>query len=182
MQLMKIILAIGIALMALGVSAAAMTVSVENTNAGAGSKAVIPVKVGGATNLGAMDLVVTYDPAVLAFSSADLGDLSTNGMIESNGAIPGTVKIGFVDTAGVNGDGMLVKVTFNVIGKDGATSPVNIQVSGAWNLNLVDIQTTTSGGTFTVGGAKSPLSPVTVVGALCGACLLVVFRRSRRST
>ena len=180
MKLIKIFLAVGVALLAVGVSASAMVVSVQNTNAGSGSTVVIPVKVGGATNLGAMDLVLTYDPAVITFTSADLGEISTNGMVESNGGTPGTVKIGFVDTAGVNGDGTVVKVTFNVVGKNGATSPMNVQVTGAWKTDAVDIQTTTSGGTFTVGGAKSPLSPVTVVGALCGACLLVFWRRSRK--
>jgi hypothetical protein len=180
MRLIRFFLAIGIALLAVSGSAAAMVVSVENTNGGAGSKVMIPVKVGGATNLAAIGIVITYDPAVLTFSSADLGEISTNGMIEANGTRSGIVKIGVVDTEGVNGDGPLVKMTFNVVGKDGATSPVNVQVTGAWKTDLVDIQTTSSGGTFTVGGKGIPVSPVTIVGAVCGACLLVFWRRKQR--
>ena len=90
------------------------------------------------------------------------------------------MKIGIVDTKGVNGDGTLVKMTFDVIGQNGAKSPVNIQVAGAWNLDLVDIQTTVSSGTITVGGTKAPLSGVTVLGALCVAVVLLGIRSRRK--
>jgi len=173
MKFKLLFICIGLALLVAGAAAAIMTVSVDSAAVSAGSDAVIPVKVSGASNLGAMDLVITYDPTVLKFSSADLGELSTNGMIDSNGVTPGTVKIGIVDTKGVNGDGVLVKMTFNVIGQNGATSPVNVQVAGAWNLDLVDIQTSVSGGTITVGGNKAPLSTVTMLGALCMAVVLL---------
>lgn len=180
MKFKVLFLCIGLALLVAGATAATMTVSVDSAAVSVGSNAVIPVKVSGASNLGAMDLVITYDPAVLKFSSADLGELSTNGMIDSNGATPGTVKIGFVDTKGVNGDGTLVKMTFNVIGQNGATSPVSVQVAGAWNLDLVDIQTSVSGGTITVGGKKAPLSAVTLLGALCVAVIFLGIRSRRK--
>ncbi|MEI6293546.1 MAG: cohesin domain-containing protein [Methanomicrobiales archaeon] len=179
MKFKVLCICIGLALL-VGGAAAAMTVSVGSTTVNANSKAVIPVTVSGASNLGAMDLVITYDPAVLKFSSADLGELSTNGMIDSNAGTPGTVKIGIVDTKGVTGDGTLVKMTFDVIGQNGATSPVNVQVAGAWNLDLVDIQTSVSGGTITVGGKKAPLSMVTMLGALCAAVVLLGIRSRRK--
>lgn len=180
MKFKVLCLCLGLALLVAGATAATMTVSVGSATVSAGSKAVIPVTVSGASNLGAMDLVITYDPAVLKFSSADLGELSTNGMIDSNGAIPGTVKIGTVDTKGVSGNGVLVKMTFDVIGKNGATSPVNVQVAGAWNLDLVDIQTAVSSGTISVGGGKAPLSMVTVLGALCVAVVFLGIRSRRK--
>jgi hypothetical protein len=173
-------LCIGLALLVAGAAAATMTVSVDNAAVSAGSKAVIPVKVSGALNLGAMDLVITYDPSVLKFSSADLGELSTNGMIDQNSGTPGTVKIAIVDTKGVSGDGALVKMTFDVVGKNGAMSPVNVQVAGAWNLDLVDIPTSVSGGTISVGGGKAPLSVVSVLGALCVAVVLLGIRSRRK--
>ncbi len=93
MKFKVLCLCIGLALLVAGAAAATMTVSVDSATVSAGSKAVIPVKVSGASNLGAMDLVITYDPVVLKFSGADLGEISTNGMIDSNSATPGTVKI-----------------------------------------------------------------------------------------
>jgi hypothetical protein len=173
-------LCIGLALLVAGATAATMTVSVDSATVNAGSKTVIPVTVSGASNLGAMDLVITYDPSVLKFSGADLGEISTNGMIDSNSATPGTVKIAIVDTKGVSGGGVLVKMTFDVIGQNGAKSPVNIQVAGAWNLDLVDILTSVSSGTMSVGGAKTPLSTVGVLGALCVAVIFLGIRIRRR--
>jgi hypothetical protein len=171
---------IGLALLVAGTAAAPMAVSVDSATVGVGAKAEIPVKVSGALNLGAMDIVITYDPAVLQFSRADLGEISTNGIIEENSATPGTVKIGLVDTKGISGDGTLIKLQYNVIGKSGATTQVKPQVSGAWNLDLVDIQTTNSGGTISIGGAKSPLSSVTVLGALCVAGAFLYIRNRRK--
>jgi len=163
------------------VNVESITISIDSTSAGSGSKVVIPVIVSGASNLGAMDLMVTYDPSILKFSGAEVGSLSTNGMIESNGDSPGVIKIGFVDSRGVTGDGTLMTLTFNVVGKKGATSKITPQVTGVKNANLVDIQTTiTRGGVFTVGeGGKSPLSIVTVAGALCCAFMLVIYQSKR---
>jgi len=50
-------------------------------------------------------------------------------MIESNGDSPGVIKIGFVDSRGVIGDGTLITLTFNVVGKNGATSMITPQVT-----------------------------------------------------
>ena len=175
-----ILFGIGLLLVIATVSAAAITVSIDSSSAGFGSTAVIPIKVSGASNLGAMDLMITYDSSVLKFSNAEVGSLSTNGMIESNGDSPGVIKIGFVDSRGVTGDGTLISLTFNVVGKNGATSTITPQVTGAWNTNLVDVQTTTTNGVFTVAeGGKSPLSIVTVIGAICGAFMLILYRSRR---
>ena len=175
-----ILIIVGLLFVVATVNAAGITVSIDSTSAGSGSNVVIPVKVSGASTLGAMDLMITYDSSVLKFSSAEVGSLSTNGMIESNGDSPGVIKIGFVDSRGVTGDGTLITLNFNVIGKNGATSKITPQVTGAWNTNLVDVQTTTNGGVFTVGaGGKSSLSIVTVVGAICGAFMLILFRSRR---
>jgi hypothetical protein len=175
-----ILISLGLLLIVATVNAAVITVSIDSTSAGSGSKVVIPVKVSGASNLGAMDLMTTYDSSVLKFSSAEVGSLSTNGMIESNGNSPGVIKIGFVDSRGVTGDGTLITLTFDVVGKNGATSKITPQVTGAWNTNLVDAQVTTTGGVFTVAeGGKTPLSIVTVVGALCCAFMLIIYQSRR---
>ena len=171
---------IGLALLVSSAAAAPVAVSVDSASFAAGAKAVIPVKVSGASNLAAMDLVITYDPAVLQFSGADLGAISTNGMIEANSATPGTLKIGLVDTKGISGDGTLITMQYTVVGKSGATTQVTPQVSGAWNLDLVDIQTTVSGGTMSVGGGKAPLSTVTVLGALCVAVVFLCIQKKRK--
>jgi hypothetical protein len=174
-----ILVVIGLAMLCAAAGAASMTVSIDSTSVGAGSKATIPVKVTGANNLGAMDLIVTFDSSVLKFSNGDIGEASPNGMVSFNDQTAGSVKIALADSKGITGDGNLVKLTFDVIGANGAKSEMNVNVLGAWNEDLTDIQTTTSGGTVTVGGAKSPLSAATVLIGILGAGLLVMLRRSR---
>jgi len=178
----RIFAVVGLVLIVAAVPATALSVSAESTSAGSGSQATIPVVVVGASNLGAMDLIVTYDPSVLTFTGADLGSLSKNGMIESNGSPSGTIKIGFVDTRGVTGDGPLITLKFTVVGKEGASSSITPRVTGAWNTDLVDIPMTTSVGTFTVGkGTKTPLSIYPVAGALGYISLRAWYRSNRRA-
>lgn len=169
----------GLSMITAAAVAGVMTVSVDSATGSPGSKVFIPITVNGASNLGAMDVVVTYDPTVLKFSGADLGELSTNGMIDSNSPSPGTVKIGVVDTKGVSGNGALIKMNFDVIGHSGSNSPVSVQVTGAWNLDLVDVLTSVSGGTVSVGGGKTPLSEVSILGAICVA-IVIIGTRIRR--
>lgn len=179
-EVTRAITIVGLVLLVAVAHAAALSVSIESTSAVSGSQASIPVVVAGASNLGAMDLAVTYDPAILTFTGVDLGSLSTNGMIESNAGSPGTIKIGFVDTRGVTGDGPLFVLKFTVIGKQGATSSITPQVTGAWNTNLVDVSTTTSAGVLTVGsGGKTPLSIVPVVAALGSISLMARYHSMR---
>jgi hypothetical protein len=154
------------------VSAAGIVVSIDGQTVGAGGKAVIPVKVTGASNLGGVDLTVTYDPAVLKFTSAEQGALSTNGMIASNETRPGTVVMGLVDSKGMTGDGNLVVLTFDVIGSEGSSTQMNVIVRGAYSSDLKDVANQGTGGTITVGaagsgtGGKIPLSMVVVIIAL----------------
>jgi hypothetical protein len=169
------------------VSAAGIVISVNGQTAGAGSKAVIPVTVSGASGLGGVDLTVTYDPKVLKFVSAEAGALSTNGMIESNEPTSGTVLIGAVDSKGMTGDGTIVAMTFNVIGANGATSPVGVEVRGAYTTDQKDVASQASGGTITVGaagagaasGKQSPMSPVVILGAIGLAGLAIVIIRKK---
>ena len=82
-----ILLALGLFVAA--ASAANVTLSIQSQNVAPGGTATVPIAVAGATSIGAMDLTVTYDPAVLAFVEAKTGALSTNGMVQANGTTPG---------------------------------------------------------------------------------------------
>ena len=176
-----ILIVIGLVMLCTAASAAAMTVSIDSMTVQAGSKATVPVKVTGANNLGAMDFIVTYDTSVLKFSNGDIGEASTNAMASFNDQNPGSVKVALADSNGISGDGTLVKLTFDVIGASGATSTMNVNVIGAWNEDLTDVQTTTQGGTVTVGGTKAPISAVTILLGILAASLFVICRRSREN-
>ncbi|NMB77494.1 MAG: hypothetical protein GYA23_00170 [Methanomicrobiales archaeon] len=165
-----------LAILALVSSAAAagVTVSVDSATAAEGKTVTLPVKVTGASNLGAMDLVLTYDSSVLKFSNAELGELSTNGLVEGNELQAGTAKISFADTKGINGDGTILKVTFTVTGKKGASTDIGASAQ-AYGLDLKDIPTTATGGKVTVSSPGLGLE-IAVILLSVGAAV-VVFRR-----
>ena len=183
MELRWVLIWITVAALVSPASAAAVVVSVNGQTVGAGSKAVIPVTVSRASDLGGVDLTVTYDPNVLKYAGAEAGGISTNGMIESNEPVAGTVMIGIVDSKGMNGDGTLVDMTFSVIGASGTTSPVDVRVRGAYSTGQKEVAAQPSGGVITVGasGGASPISPVVAIGAVAFAGLAAVFFRRSSS-
>ena len=189
MMMMKItwfIASIAVIALVCTVSAAGIVVKIDGQTVGAGGKAVIPVKVTGASNLGGVDLTVTYDPAVLKFTKAAQGALSTNGMIESNETHQGTVLMGLVDSQGITGDGNLVDLSFDVIGAQGSSSQINVIVRGAYGLDLKDVANQGIGGTITVGppgsgsGSKTPLSIVAVIIALIVFGMVAIKTKHRK--
>jgi hypothetical protein len=157
-------------------SAAAVMVTIPSGTVGTGAKATIPVTVAGASNLGAMDLTIAYDPSVLKFSRAELGGISTNGLVEGNEIQPGLAKISFADTKGISGDGTLLQVTFDVIGTNGASTTLNGDAK-AYGLDLKDVPATTNGGTITVSQPKSGIETAVILLAI--GIGMVFFARRR---
>ena len=175
-----ILILVALGLLVGAASAANVTLSVQSQTAASGSTVTVPIAIAGASSIGAMDLTVTYDPAVLTFVEAKTGALSTNGMVQANGTTPGTVRIAFVDSSGVTGDGVIINLAFTAKGANGASSKVDLRSRGVYNLDRVDVPVTTQGGTVTIGsGGKSPLPAGFVVIALAGAGLAVHGRRKR---
>lgn len=152
---------------------AGVIVTVNAGTAGEGKTATIPVTVSGASNLGAMDLVLTYDPTVLKFTSVELGDLSTNGIVEGKEVQSGMAKISFADTKGISGDGNILKVTFDVTGKKGSTTNLGVSAQ-AYGLDLKDIPTTAQGGAIAV---KSGIEMAIIIASLS---IGIVFFKKRR--
>lgn len=154
------------------VSAAGVTVSVADSPIGTGGKADIPVTVSGADNMAGMDLTVTYDTAVLKFNEVKQGDLTKKGLIEAKEVSPGQINIGFVNPAGITGDGTLLTISFFAVGEKGSTSQVQIMNRGAFNLDRLDVPLTVNSGTVTVG--DKAIAPVET-GTIIGAVMLVII-------
>jgi hypothetical protein len=176
-----VLVLVALGLLVAGTSAANVTLSVQSQTAASGSTVTVPIAIAGASSIGAMDLTVTYDPAVLAFAEAKTGALSTNGMVQANGTTPGRIRIAFVDSSGVNGDGVIINLAFTAKGANGASSKVDLVSRGVYNLDRVDVPVTTQGGTVTIGsGGKSALPVGIAVVAVLGAGFAVFARRKRR--
>lgn len=157
------------------VSAAAMSVGIGSMTGAQGSSLDVPLIVGNAKDLGSMDIVIYYDPAVLSVVSVEKGSLN-QGMISANTDTPGIISMGLLDPAGMNGDGAVAVIRFKAIGANGATTPLGISSVLAYNVKThIDIQTASNGGTFTVkqGSAGAPGFEA-VMGILSVVSLLII--------
>ena len=149
---MKNTVIVGILIMlvlAANVNAAGVSIKIDDMSVEQGSKSMIPVSVAGVSKLGAADIKMEYDPTVLKFADAELGEISTNGIIESNEVSPGTVLLSFADTKGITGDGTLIELNFEVIGAAGSSTKIELE-GRAYGIDLKDISAETNGGTITV--------------------------------
>ncbi|MBN1855731.1 MAG: hypothetical protein JW846_02105 [Dehalococcoidia bacterium] len=71
-----------------------------------------PILVDGASNVGRLEITLTYDAEILTGLTVLPGSLASASMLEHNVSIPGTVIIELVDTTGITGSGELVIIKF----------------------------------------------------------------------
>jgi hypothetical protein len=143
-----------LAVIMLAFQAGALTLQVQDTEAKQGAKVIVSINAAGATDLGAIDLKVSYDPKVLKFSGAETGRLSTNGMVESSSKTEGTATLSFADTKGISSDGEVIKVSFDVIGAPGSSTEVSLEAR-AYGADLKDMPAEVKKGTVSVTAESS---------------------------
>lgn len=107
-----------------------LSVSVERQEAQVGRSVDVPIQVSGFTNVGAISLIITYDPEVLKFAggvktpSLVMGTPRENFLV--NVVEPGELRISWFDSTGSSpinmGEGTLLTITFHQY--DGGESPV----------------------------------------------------------
>ena len=119
-----------------------------------GGSLSIPVCVEGADKLGNMDFSLTFNPAVLKATGYRPGSLTASSLLEAN-IIGNTVKVAFTDPKGINGDGTLIYIDFQVVGKPGETCVLtpNVTVANEFKTHT-PLAISTKPGTFTVKGLK----------------------------
>ncbi len=167
----------------LGVTAAAtgIVLTIPDRTAAPGANLTLPVTVAGALDLGGVDLVVGYDPAVLRFVSAAPGSLADRPRIQANESVPGTVLVSVTSPRPVTGDGPLVALTFAAIGSAGARSTVALEARNAVTVDGDPVQVETTGGTVSVGGGgRVPLSLAVVFGGLGVASVAAAHGRVKK--
>jgi hypothetical protein len=127
-----------------------LTVSVSDTTGAKGSTVKVPINLEGASEVGSMDIVLKYDADVLSAVDVEVGELGKNALIAVNTAREGEVIIALADSSGINGDGAVASVAFEVIGDAGTTSYLTLEAVSVHNLDLGEIIPTTECGTFLV--------------------------------
>ena len=163
-------------------TASALTITVSDATGYVGEEAEVPVNIEDATDVGSIDITILYDPAVLNISKVEKGSL-VKGMFSSNTENEGIIVIGIADSSGINGDGRIAKLTFNVIGN--GSTPITIQNAKAYDVSThADIEVSVENGNFqanyktTAGGKGTPgFELQTIIIILISSILILRFRR-----
>jgi len=167
-------------LLAPSVLAASVSVSMPDSSGAKGSTVVVPINLEGASNVGSMDITVQYNPQVLRAVSVENGGLGSGAFIEGNTESAGSVLIALADSSGINGNGAIAEISFEVIGAVGSTSELYLEVTANDVDTLVDIITNIDSGTFEVvekGGLGGLGLGIIAVIALIIALALILFRK-----
>ncbi len=113
----------------------------------------VPINLEDASNVGSLHIELVYGPSVLEVKKVEAGNLAQNAMIESNLGIPGRVIIGIIDATGINGDGSVVVVSFEIVGE--GSSYLTLENPEAYAAEtLSSIMTTVTVGSYQVDGNK----------------------------
>ena len=120
----------------------------------------VPILATRAKNIGSLEFVLVYDPAILEFTRMEPGVLTGSALIDSNSSRPGRIWTGIVDVQGINGSGPVAVAKFTVLEQAPGSLPLTLENIVAFDANtLVDIVTTTTPGRFNSSGL-SFLSPI----------------------
>jgi len=129
------------------------TISIGNASTNTGYTTVVPIRIDNATNLGSVDINLTYNSSVVIAVNVTGGDFDvTIPNLEHN--VSGLVRIGAFQTEnpGLNGSVNLAWVKLKAVGNTGENSPLNISVNtlrdATPQCNLIPYQV--SNGTFTI--------------------------------
>ncbi len=161
-------------------SASSVIVSVTDASGGSGATVGVPINLEDASNVGSMDIRMSYDTGVLHPIGVDNGELSKNAYLESNTASNGEVVIALADASGISGSGQIALVSFEVVGDTGSSSPLILEEVSVHDIERVEVITTTEDGTFSVTdeakGAGYANASLLAIGSLFMA-LYVIRRR-----
>jgi hypothetical protein len=164
----------------LGLPAAGLTLTVQDRAVEPNGTVVVPIAVADAEDLGGVDLVLVYDPAVLQFESVSPGTIAARSRVSSRESGPGRIAIAVASPRSVTGTGPFLALTFTAVGSAGTRSPIALDSVRAGTVDGDAVPVRVANGTVSVGGpGRTPLSPFAAVGALAVAA--VSFCTVRRS-
>ena len=83
---------------------------------------VVPINMESAHNIGSIGMSLLYDSSLLEIADVKPGELSENAMIDYSVRNPGQVNIGVIDSRGINGNGTVAVIVFNVTDEEGVST------------------------------------------------------------
>ena len=158
--------------------ASSVTLGVGSIKGASGSKVEVPINIRGAQQLGAMQLELIYDPAILDAPTVGKGSLPQEITVGQNIVTPGCLRIVINTPAkeSISGDGTLMKVVFLVKGQSGQQCDLRLEQVQAWDNTKpeappYEMLVTLEPGKFTVGGTGLSMA---LIAGICGAGVLLI--------
>ena len=158
--------------------ASSVTLVVGSVEGASGSKVEVPINIRAAQQLGALQMELVYDPAILEAQTVENGSMPQEITVGHNVVSPGRLRVVMNAPAreSISGDGTLLKALFTVKGQGGQSCDLLLEQVQAWDNTKPDappyeMLVTVEPGKFTVGGGGLP---VALIAAICGAVVLVV--------
>lgn len=163
--------------------AESVTVAAGSAKGAVGSTVKIPILIQGAQDLGALQMDLVFDPAVLEVESVEPGAL-LSGLVDSNAVAPGRLRIAMATSQAVNGDGELLTISFKVLG--GGQTPLTPEMVEAWQAaTSFSMMATTQAGSFTSDGGVFLMVALAALAvgilAILGLAFFMVRRKRSQS-
>lgn len=113
----------------------------------------VPVYLAGAENVGSLEFVLVYEPSVLEVTGVRTGQLARNALIDFSARTSGRLWAGLIDGNGINGDGAVAIISFNVLEPGSTASPLALESIYAYDATtLLDVLAEPSAGSFSGNG------------------------------
>ncbi len=144
-----LVLAVG----AVQVSAAAVTVTIDDCTSATGGEITVPLMINGVKDYGVGTINITYDPAVVQVAGVSDGDDSTVTASNINNTA-GITSIGAWNIGGVSGDIVFANVALKAVGSSGESSPLRLTVAKLVDTSMDAIPAGQSGGVFAISGSS----------------------------
>jgi hypothetical protein len=170
-------------------AAAPVTLSVSSPTTGVSQEVVVPIRIKGAAAVGAVEMDLTYDPAVLQAGLVDKGEAASSTLLEVNAIGSGRIRMALVSQDGLSGDGAIVNAHFLVRADASEKTGLNLQHVRVWTIDksnpssprLVDALVKTEPGEVVIaGGWPLWMAAALAVGAGLLVALIVVMRKRKR--
>ena len=141
----------------------AVTIYVNDTSGDYGDIVDVPIDLSSTSNIGAMDISLIYNPAVISATGVANGTLiSATDLIANHTATSGIVNISVASLYGITGAGSIAVIQFKVEGSNNETSIMDLSRAEAYDLDnpiydddgnctgYVELAVTTCNAAFTV--------------------------------
>ena len=93
-----------------------------------------------ADNIGALEFVLVYDPALLELAGVQAGSLASDALVDLSSPTPGRIWAGIVAAEGIDGNGPLAELTFRWLQEADGPVPLTLESVSAYNADtLVDV-------------------------------------------